>query len=174
LKIIGLFCKIALQIRRYSAKETCNFKEPDIVAIPYLSPSPPSLCLSGSLGDRDSVTQVSQKCQKSVTEVSQKCHGSVAKVSRKCHGSITEVSQKCHKSVTEVSQKCHKSVTEVSRRCHRSVTKVSQKCRGSVTEVSQYRPITQGIGVVCGVGIVCGRSVGSLKLSVSFAKEPYK
>ena len=28
LKIIGLFCKRALSKRRYSAKETCNFKEP--------------------------------------------------------------------------------------------------------------------------------------------------
>ena len=28
LKIIGLFCKRALQKRRYSAKETYNFKEP--------------------------------------------------------------------------------------------------------------------------------------------------
>ena len=28
LKIIGLFCKRALLKRRYSAKETCNFKEP--------------------------------------------------------------------------------------------------------------------------------------------------
>ena len=28
LEIIGLFCKSALQKRRYSAKETCNFKEP--------------------------------------------------------------------------------------------------------------------------------------------------
>ena len=28
LKIIGLFCKRALQKRRYSAKETCNLKEP--------------------------------------------------------------------------------------------------------------------------------------------------
>jgi len=28
LKIIGLFCKRALQKRRYSAKETSNFKEP--------------------------------------------------------------------------------------------------------------------------------------------------
>jgi len=28
LKIIGLFCKRALQKRLYSAKETCNFKEP--------------------------------------------------------------------------------------------------------------------------------------------------
>jgi len=28
LKIIGLFCKKALQKRRYSAKETYNFKEP--------------------------------------------------------------------------------------------------------------------------------------------------
>ena len=28
LKIIGLFCKRALQKRRYSAKETCNIKEP--------------------------------------------------------------------------------------------------------------------------------------------------
>ena len=28
LQIIGLFCKRALQKRRYSAKETCNFKEP--------------------------------------------------------------------------------------------------------------------------------------------------
>ena len=28
LKIISLFCKRALQKRRYSAKETCNFKEP--------------------------------------------------------------------------------------------------------------------------------------------------
>jgi len=28
LKIIGLFCKRALEKRRYSAKETYNFKEP--------------------------------------------------------------------------------------------------------------------------------------------------
>ena len=28
LKMIDLFCKRALQNRRYSAKETCNFKEP--------------------------------------------------------------------------------------------------------------------------------------------------
>jgi len=28
LKIIGLFCKRALQKRRYSAKETCHFEEP--------------------------------------------------------------------------------------------------------------------------------------------------
>jgi len=28
LKITGLFCKRALEQRRYSAKETCNFKEP--------------------------------------------------------------------------------------------------------------------------------------------------
>ena len=28
LKRIGLFCKRDLQKRRYSAKETCNFKEP--------------------------------------------------------------------------------------------------------------------------------------------------
>jgi len=27
LKIIGLFCKRALEKRQYSAKETCNFKE---------------------------------------------------------------------------------------------------------------------------------------------------
>ena len=29
LKIIGLFCKRAIWKRRYSAKETCNFKEPN-------------------------------------------------------------------------------------------------------------------------------------------------
>jgi len=28
LEFIGLFCKRALQKRLYSAKETCNFKEP--------------------------------------------------------------------------------------------------------------------------------------------------
>jgi len=28
LKILGLFCKRALQKRLYSAKETCSFKEP--------------------------------------------------------------------------------------------------------------------------------------------------
>ena len=36
-KIIGLFCKRALQKRRFSAKETYNFKEPVIVATPYQS-----------------------------------------------------------------------------------------------------------------------------------------
>jgi len=33
-KIIGLFCKRALQKRRYSAKETYDFKEPLVVATP--------------------------------------------------------------------------------------------------------------------------------------------
>jgi len=28
LKIVGLFCKRALENKRYSAKETCDFKEP--------------------------------------------------------------------------------------------------------------------------------------------------
>jgi len=35
-KIIGLFCKRALQKRRYSAKETYNFKEHTICSHPYL------------------------------------------------------------------------------------------------------------------------------------------
>jgi len=60
-------------------------------------------------------------------------------------------------------RKCHGSVTEVSRKCHGSVTEVSRKCHGSVTEVSQYRPIAQGIGLVCGVGIV-SREVGRLNV----------
>jgi len=34
LKIIGLFCEKALQKRRYSAKETYNFKEPTIRSRP--------------------------------------------------------------------------------------------------------------------------------------------
>jgi len=34
LKIIGLFCKRALHKRRYSAKETCNFKDPAIHSHP--------------------------------------------------------------------------------------------------------------------------------------------
>ena len=34
LKIIGLFCKRALQKRRYFAKETCNFKEPTTCSHP--------------------------------------------------------------------------------------------------------------------------------------------
>jgi len=36
-RIISLFCKRALQKRRFSAKETYNFKEPVIVATPYQS-----------------------------------------------------------------------------------------------------------------------------------------
>jgi len=36
LKIIGLFCKRALWKRRYSAKETCNFKEPTNRSHPIL------------------------------------------------------------------------------------------------------------------------------------------
>ena len=34
LKIMGLFCKRALQNRRYSAKETYNFKEPTNRSLP--------------------------------------------------------------------------------------------------------------------------------------------
>ena len=37
LKIIGLFCKRALLKRRYSAKETCNFKEPTNRSHPIIS-----------------------------------------------------------------------------------------------------------------------------------------
>jgi len=35
LKIIGLFCKRAPQKRLYSAKETYDLKEPELVATPY-------------------------------------------------------------------------------------------------------------------------------------------
>jgi len=37
LKITGLFCKSALQKRRYSAKETYNFKEPTHRSHPIVS-----------------------------------------------------------------------------------------------------------------------------------------
>ena len=39
LKIIGLFCKRALHKRRYSAKETYNFKEPTNRSHPILPPT---------------------------------------------------------------------------------------------------------------------------------------
>jgi len=38
LKILGLFCKRALQKRLYSAKESYNFKEPTIGSHPIASP----------------------------------------------------------------------------------------------------------------------------------------
>ena len=41
LKMIGLFCKRALQNRQYSVKETFNFKEPTNAAIPYQCIAPP-------------------------------------------------------------------------------------------------------------------------------------
>jgi len=48
LKIIGLFCKTALQKRRYSAKETYNFKEPTNRShlIPHFQLSPSCILMS--------------------------------------------------------------------------------------------------------------------------------
>ena len=40
LKIMGLFCKTALQKRRHSAKKTCNFKEPTNQSHPYVCNAP--------------------------------------------------------------------------------------------------------------------------------------
>ena len=46
LKIIGLFCKRALKKRRYSAKETYNFKEPTNRSHPIARPVNQLCCVS--------------------------------------------------------------------------------------------------------------------------------
>jgi len=49
LKIIGLFCKRVLYKRRYSAKETCNFKEPTHRSHPISLKKTTFLVLSSSI-----------------------------------------------------------------------------------------------------------------------------
>jgi len=56
LKIIGLFCKRALWKRRYSAKETCNFKDPINRSHPMASHSYEST----HRGDQTSNTRISR------------------------------------------------------------------------------------------------------------------
>ena len=128
----------------------------------------------------------SESCHTHVTRMSESCHTHEWVISHVWVSHVTHMSESCHTNELVMSHAWASHVTRMSESCHKYVTRISESCHTnkwvmSHTSVSQVTHMNESCHTyewdVTRVQVSCImrwlRLVGSIKLYVSSAKEPY-